>query len=158
MLANRLWARDLAAATAEAEGILEFDPRNGFAIDGLANVRQLENRFDEAIELLAQALMPEVLRLGALGHAYARAGRPQQARQIIGQLQNGEAERVCDASFGLAEIHGALGEADGAFAALETAVQSRSPLAAWTKVEPRLDALRGDTRFTDLLRRIGLAA
>jgi tetratricopeptide (TPR) repeat protein len=158
MLANRLWARDLAAATAEAEGILEFDPGNGFAIDGLANLRQLQGRFDEAIDLLGQAPIPEVLRLGALGHAYARARRPQEARQVMAPLQNAEAERGYDASFALGEIHAALQEADLAFACLDRAVQNRSPLIAWTTVEPRLDAVRGHARFEGLLRRIGFVA
>lgn len=154
-LSNRLWARDFVGAAAEAEGILEFDPSNGYAIDGLANLRQLEGRFDEAIALLERAPIPDVLRLGALGHAYGRARRSQQALHVIRNLQNGAADCAYDASFALAEIYGALGEFDSAFAALERAVEVRNPLLAWAKVEPRLDALRTDARFHGLLQRIG---
>jgi tetratricopeptide (TPR) repeat protein len=154
-LSNRLWARDFVAAAAEAEGILEFDPSNGYAIDGLANLRQIEGRFDEAIELLERAPIPDVLRLGALGHAYGRAGRSQHARHAIGELHNGATEHAYDTSFALAEIDGAIGEYDSAFAALEQAVQVKNPLLAWARVEPRLDGLRADSRFDDLLLRIG---
>jgi len=44
------------------------------------------------------------------------------------------------------------------FASLDRAVQNKSPLIAWTKVEPRLDALRGHAKLEGLLRRIGFAA
>lgn len=158
MLANRLWARDLGAAAREAEGILEFDPGNGFALDGLANLRQLEGRFTEAIELLERAPIPDVLRLGALGHAHARAGRTQQARGVIDQLWSGEAAGAYDASFALAQIQSALGEFDSAIQALDKAVHIKNPFIAWARVEPRLDSMRAEPRFQALLTRIWPAA
>ena len=43
---------------------------------------------------------------------------------------------------------------DEAFDCLENAYQERSALLAWVKTDPRLDSLRSETRFQDLLRRM----
>ena len=56
----------------------------------------------------------------------------------------------------MAEIHTALGERDQAFTDLENAYNQRSSWMVWLKVEPKFDQLRGDPRFKDLVRRIGL--
>src|ERR1700756_5032779 len=50
----------------------------------------------------------------------------------------------------------ALGEKDTAFGWIEKAMEERSTWLVYSKWEPRLDPLRSDPRFQDLLRRIGL--
>lgn len=57
----------------------------------------------------------------------------------------------------LAEIYAALGQPDQAFVYLEKAYQAHAMHLCNLKVEPTLDPLRSDPRFTDLLRRVGLA-
>jgi len=58
--------------------------------------------------------------------------------------------------FDIALIYTALGEKDTAFAWLAKAVAEHSTWLVYSKWEPRLDPLRSDPRFQDLLRRIGL--
>jgi TolB-like protein len=53
-----------------------------------------------------------------------------------------------------AVVYGALGEKDEAFRLLDQAHDERSPFLAGAKVDPRLDPLRDDPRFQDLLRRM----
>ncbi len=48
-----------------------------------------------------------------------------------------------------------IGETDEAMIWLERAYEEREPLLINAKTEPRLDPLRPDSRFQDLLRRIG---
>jgi hypothetical protein len=48
-----------------------------------------------------------------------------------------------------------LGEKDAAFAALDKAFVRRAGVVD-IKVDPRLDNIRSDPRYADLLRRIGL--
>jgi hypothetical protein len=87
----------------------------------------------------------------------ARAGRPDEARaelatlpaeidQAQGRLRNAH----------LAYVHLALGDRPTAIALLEKSVAERDPDVLWLAVDPRLDALRSDPRFTQLLRRIGV--
>ena len=58
----------------------------------------------------------------------------------------------------LASIYARIGEKDQAFFWLERAYQERSQWLTFLKVEPVWDSLRSDPRFTDLLRRVGLAS
>jgi hypothetical protein len=52
-------------------------------------------------------------------------------------------------------VYAGLGEIDRAFEYLEKAFEERSSYMAYLKVTPFVDALRGDPRFGDLLRRMG---
>jgi hypothetical protein len=52
--------------------------------------------------------------------------------------------------------HVGLGDVDAAFRWLERAYAERSNMMRSLKVNPNLDPLRGDRRFADLLRRVGL--
>jgi hypothetical protein len=53
-------------------------------------------------------------------------------------------------------IYVGLDEKDEAFAWLEKAYQERSWwLLLWIKMDPQVDSLRSDSRFADLMRRIG---
>jgi hypothetical protein len=56
----------------------------------------------------------------------------------------------------MAEIFAQLGRKDEAFAWLEKAYEERSFLMMYLKVAPKLDPLRSDPRYADLLRRVGL--
>ncbi len=47
------------------------------------------------------------------------------------------------------------GETEEAMTWLERAYEERDPLLLVVKVDPRMDPLRSDPRFQDLLRRIG---
>ncbi len=83
----------------------------------------------------------------------ALAGRTAEARRLLEQVP---AEQMVMPlfSYSNAAILGELGETDRAFALLEQAYQGRTALMSVLKVDPRMDALRDDPRFEDLLRRM----
>jgi tetratricopeptide (TPR) repeat protein len=98
----------------------------------------------------ALALGGGVLIEGKLGHAYAVSGNRKAALNILRKLeQSGLTEKFHD----IALIHAALGDKDRAFQWLERSYQERSRSLLFLQVAPALDSLRGDPRFTDLLRR-----
>ena len=93
--------------------------------------------------------------LAGLAHSYALAGRRSDAEQVLQGLLK-RARKSYVSPFDIALIYAALGEKDTAFAWMEKAVAERSTWLVYSKWEPRLDPLRSDPRFQDLLRRIGL--
>jgi tetratricopeptide (TPR) repeat protein len=84
--------------------------------------------------------------LAALGHALARAGDTEGARQILLQLQQRGASRYVSLSH-FALIHAGLGEHDRALDFLEAARDARASDLIWLGVRPGWDALRQDPRF-----------
>ena len=93
--------------------------------------------------------------IAALGHAYAKAGKRNEAKRILDQLQKFSAVRYVS-SFEVAAIYVALGEREQAFQRLETSYKERSFHLINLKVRPEFAPLRLDPRFQDLARRIGL--
>jgi tetratricopeptide (TPR) repeat protein len=57
----------------------------------------------------------------------------------------------------LALLHGEAGNLDEAFRHLDAAIAQRDPSLVHLAVAPQWDSLRGDSRFMDRLRRMGLA-
>lgn len=59
-------------------------------------------------------------------------------------------------SFFGACINAQIGDKDKAFEYLEKSYQERELWMAYLQVDPRLDPLRGDPRFDEMVRRVGL--
>jgi TolB-like protein/Tfp pilus assembly protein PilF len=93
--------------------------------------------------------------LGQLGRACALAGKQREARDVLAQLMEAS-KRIYVSALDISIIHMALGEEDRAFDWLERAYDERADHLPYLKVNPRLDPLRGDPRFKDLQRRMGL--
>ncbi|MFL6446501.1 MAG: winged helix-turn-helix domain-containing protein [Bryobacteraceae bacterium] len=92
---------------------------------------------------------------GHLGYAYARAGQRAKAEQICRELQE-RAKREGLGAYEVAFIDGVLGRKDEAFRWLEIAYQQHDAGLKHLKVDPSLDPLRADVRFSKLVRRVGL--
>ncbi|HKQ76183.1 MAG TPA: hypothetical protein VJ810_20990 [Blastocatellia bacterium] len=92
----------------------------------------------------------------ALGHAFAVAGKRAEAQRALNGLKEASQRRFIS-SYGIAVIYTGLGDREQAFAWLNRAYDERDNWLNYLKVEPRLDPLRKDGRFTDLLRQVGLA-
>jgi tetratricopeptide (TPR) repeat protein len=92
----------------------------------------------------------------ALAHAYAITGRRAEAHKILHDLEH-QSKSTYVSPYMIATIYASLGDIDQAFKLLETAYRERSMDLVWNlKTDPRVDGLRSDPRFQDLLRRIGI--
>jgi len=98
--------------------------------------------------------LPHVL--GHLGNAYARAGQLAEARQTISKLKQYEQQRGVG-TYEIALVYVGLGDKDQAFEWLERSYKLHDKGLTYLKMDPAMDPLRSDTRFQDLLRRVGLA-
>ena len=123
---------------------------------GLVYLQQ--GRHDDAAAAFKEALANTdngVMALAGLGHVAVHRGRPGQARAILDELhERGRTGYVSPVP--LAGLYAALGEADAAFHWLEQAYRERRGWLAYLKIEPLLDGLRLDGRFTRLLDRMRL--
>jgi len=91
----------------------------------------------------------------ALGHAYAVAGRRNDAMKVLDDLSE-RAKHQYVAAFSFAMIYTGLGEKDKAFEWLEKSFVEHDSNLIDLKIDPRFDTLRSDPRFTALLSRMKL--
>jgi TolB-like protein/Flp pilus assembly protein TadD len=88
-----------------------------------------------------------------LTEVYAVAGRNEDALELLRQLHQHSGERfITPYMFG--RIYTALGAKDDAFHWLDVAYRERAPWMVLLKRDPRLDGLRRDRRYEDLVKRM----
>jgi TolB-like protein/DNA-binding winged helix-turn-helix (wHTH) protein len=153
------WARRYKEAIAPIQKTLELDSNFRVAHRFLGQVYEQNGMYEAAIaELRRAAKLSEnnPIDLGALGHAYAVSGHRSEALQILEGLRQHSAKRYVS-GYEFALIYSGLGEQDNAVQWLDRAFQEHSTWMLHLKVDPRLDPLRSDPRFQDLVRRVGLA-
>jgi len=107
--------------------------------------------FQKAISLSGTSTLPRTL----LARTYALAGRKAEALKLIDELNEISVQHYVS-PYRIAAVYAALGDRDRAFKWLEHAYEARDGWLIWLAVDPVVDSLRSDERFTELLRRIGL--
>jgi eukaryotic-like serine/threonine-protein kinase len=116
--------------------------------------------YDTAIEHYKRSVEiagPITLYLGALAHAYALAGQPDETQRVIEQLHTLGKQRYTS-PYNLAVAYMGLGRIDESLVALEAAFEERNAWIWFVPVDPRFDRLREDPRFEPLINRYGLPA
>jgi tetratricopeptide (TPR) repeat protein len=150
-------ARRYDEAIEQYRKALELNPKYSWAHISIAEAYAQKGMYDAAITEVNRALSLDVntRAIAILGYAYALAGRRDEARKVLGQLEE-LSKRKYVPSFFITIIYIGLGEKDRAFDWLEKAYQERHPHLVNLKVQPVYDPLRADPRFADLVRRVGL--
>jgi tetratricopeptide (TPR) repeat protein len=151
-------ARRYDRAIEELHKIVALDPNFHPAYGLFGLVYGQKKMYEEAIAALTKATQldnsPNMSAI--LGHAYALAGKKSEALKIFDQLHERSKQEHVSAMY-VAQFYLGLGEREQAFAWLEKSYERRDEEIVLIKVDPRLDSLRSDPRFTDLLRRMNLA-
>ncbi|HAF22791.1 MAG TPA: hypothetical protein DCK93_07725 [Blastocatellia bacterium] len=157
LIANRgygerlIEARRYEEAVAQLKKTLELDSNFPLAYSSLASVYQAQGDYAASVEAIAKSYeltgRPEYAALAR--ESFAKGGWSGYLRAML--------ERRLDLrAYTRATYHAALGERDKAFAELNKAYENREGGLIRLKVDPRLDPLRDDPRFQELLRRVGL--
>ena len=91
----------------------------------------------------------------ALGRAYAKSQKKREANEMLNEL-NQLAQQQYVSAYELATIYLALSNKEEAFRLLAKAYAERSFHLVNLNVSPQFESVRSDSRFQDLVRRIGL--
>ena len=137
---------------------LELDPNYFWAHLWIGQVYVQQRKYPEAITEIKKAIdfsNGNIRAIATLGHAYAVAGKRSEALKVFAELQERAKQQYVSPYF-IAVVYAGLGERDQVFAWLEKAFAERHPYLSLIKVEPVFDDLHSDSRFADLLRRIGI--
>ncbi len=147
----------LDEAEDEIHKTLELDPEAPAARLFLGLVRSAQGNISEGIVKAEKAYaMDEASEYaGWLGYLYVRSGRRGDAERLVRDLEKRANESA--RAHSVAMIHASLGNKDEAFAWLDRAYENHDEGIGWIRVDPRLQPLRSDPRYADLLRRIGLS-
>jgi serine/threonine-protein kinase len=91
----------------------------------------------------------------ALANALARAGKKDEARQILDGLLR-QSLRGYVSAYDIAVVYAGLGDNDQAIAWLRKALSERSMFVVHMTWDARLDGVRGDPRFAELVKELAL--
>jgi TolB-like protein/Tfp pilus assembly protein PilF len=157
-IASTYWmARRNDEALREAQKAIELDPNNPFSREMLGVAYGAKGNHIEAIAELEKVrpMLPTSQVVGILGMEYALAGRRDDALRTLAEL-NQMARQQYVSPFDIALVYTALSDKDQAFEWLEKAREDQSEWMGWIGTDARLDSLRSDPRFAELLKRTGL--
>lgn len=136
-------------------------------------------QIDSSSAMLNRALAASYLRLGRLDDAaqaiqrwldnsypgelparaaqnYGRNGFPGLLRVLVGALEAKRKAGLYEPGTHIAELYCLLGEREAALRWLAIALRERDTQLNRLRVDPIFDPLRGDPRFEELSRRVGL--
>jgi TolB-like protein/Flp pilus assembly protein TadD len=153
------FSRQHDSAVKHLVAVLEQEPRFFPALLRLGSVHVQMELYAEAIAVFEQAvqLSRQQEVLPALAHAYALAGRTEEARIILEEMTNDKIGRYV-ASPMIARIYLGLGEFETALDWLRKGIEERSYWMVFLKEDPVYDPIRTHPRFAELLKLIGLAS
>ena len=151
-------ARRYDQAIHEVRSVLAVRPDDAGALWDLGFALIANRQAEEAIPVLEKALSVSDRSPGVIGvlvRAYAHAGRRSDALRLLAELQRRKQAGYVPAG-AFVNAYLGLGENDQAFAWLEQAYKEHSNILQFVKVHPYFDPIRGDPRFAELVRRVGL--
>jgi len=157
--ANVVWklylARQYNEAELEARRISGWQPQvmRGYI---LASVYLQTGRQREAVANLKKLAEsnPAVLQLMFLGHALGVTGAQAEGQKVLEEMRGLSQRRYVPPDY-IAMVFEGLGERDRALQWFEKACAERS-MNGWLLPDPRLDQIRMEPRFKNLMRRMGL--
>jgi serine/threonine-protein kinase len=151
--------RQFELAIEESRRIIELEPGNYVGYWLLGTNARANGQFEEAIAAHRRSVElsgGSMLMLGWLGLALGEAGRTDEARGVLAELQEAVDRQAYVPPTSLAWTYLGLGEVDNAFVWLSRAVEECDRMMVPIQLYPLFDPLRDDPRFADLLARMKL--
>jgi serine/threonine-protein kinase len=153
------YAHQYPAAIEQIQKTLAMDAKFVPAHVYLGRAYEQKGTYPEAISEMRKALdlsEGDTNELAALGHTFAVSHQEGEAKKILDQLKERSQQTYVQPSL-IAVIHAGMGDKNQAFDWLQKAYDDRSAGLLYLKVDPAFDSVRSDSRFLDVLRRVGLS-
>jgi serine/threonine-protein kinase len=159
LYSQRLYGNNLYNARRYEEAVLQFkrviamDPNFGTTYAWLSTALEVQGNHAEAFEWLMKSLALQKADEGtvqAFKTAYQTSGWQGVLRERVKRFDKGD-----EAYFTGAAFNAQVGNKDKAFEHLEKSYERRELWMHLLKVDPRLDSLRDDPRFDELVKRVG---
>jgi len=135
---------------------IEMDPNFALAHNQLAQAYLQKHRYDEAVAEMQKAVQlseGSPTCIANLARAYVASGKRSEAVKLLSDLKKRSNPGYSNASE-IAMIYASLGDTDQAMNWLEKGYEER--FNPGVLLRPGFDPLRSDSRFQDLVHRIGL--
>src|SRR5215471_2169303 len=149
------FARRYDEAIQQLQNIIKLEP--GFSLYAyLGYTYAAKGQYGEAIDAYHKQISIDGETTSALcylGYALARSGKRGEALATLDKLKRTK-EYVSPAE--LAALYAGLDDKEGVLSSLERAYDAHDLQMQFLKVDPNLDGLRGEPRFQELVRRVGL--
>ena len=145
-----LYARRYDSAIESLKKTIEKFPEAGDASGHLGNAYYLKSLYDQALEIFQKIDAP-----AGRGIVYAKTGRRAEAQKIINELID-RSKKESGSAYEVARLYFSIGDVDQGFNWLYRAYAERGQSVYLIKVDPFLDSIRSDPRYSDLLRKMNL--
>ena len=149
-------AREYDEAIEVSKKTLEMDPTFSLTHQRLGMAYVQKKMYQDAIAEFQEAAKNSnraPLAIVSLGYAYAASGNKVEAQRVLGELRDLSQSRYISA-YSVATIYAALGQTEEAFQLLEKAALEGNTEFVFIRVDPRLDPLRNDPRFQELVKKV----
>lgn len=151
------YSRNYDKAIQNIKTTIQLEPNFVVAHLNLGFTYALQEKYGQAIQSFQKAkeLSGDYpLSLAALSYSLAVSGRKTESMELLNKLDTISQERYIPALY-FALIYMGLGDNDQAFHWIERGIEERSGYLLYFNVDPKVDHLRSDPRFKEVLKEIG---
>jgi serine/threonine-protein kinase len=151
------FAREYEAAIQVCDRALQLDPEFAMSLGARGVTLMQMGEYERATSDLERAVAMDddnITNLEFLLYTYAMSGDEDRARAGLEEMVRRARERYT-CPYEVATVFVGLEEYDVALQWFEEGYEKRADCWVWGKVDPRMDVMREDERYRDLLRRVG---
>jgi len=155
-----LYLYDVDHAIELFQRVLKLEPQYALGHLSLGSAYGWNGMLEEAITEVEGAIQLSeraVAYVGTLGILYGLIGKKDKAKELLAELE-GRSKKGFVSSFWVAMVYLGLGEIDKTFEWFNRAYNERDSNLLYITVAPPLDPIRNDSRFKNLLKKMGLEA
>jgi serine/threonine protein kinase/Flp pilus assembly protein TadD len=151
---HALYADDYEKTIEDARLALTYQPDDGWALMIMGWAYEQKGMLQEALAALRKTF-DSTLKTASIAHVFARLGNRPAAEKILEEMLTSTSSKYAS-PYDIAVIYAGLADQNRAFEWLNKAFEEHSAFMVYMSSDPRLQPLRREPPFLDLLHRMGL--